>query len=426
MVQLKTVVEFCRRLRSNERGNVLAMGAAAMPLLIGSAALGLDTIQLSLAKRQLQRAADSAALAGAYALTQEQSADFAVARDLKLNDVGMLSGAPIVENAPTSGSFAGDSDAVRVILKAQPATPFMAFFRGDPTTLTATATAASVFRGEYCMVALETAAVTGVTFEGNSTVNLHCGVISNSKAAQAVWASGSARVQATPVAAVGGVPASGAFVEPTVLRPYAVAQDDPFAGLTRTPSPPQGMPCKAGIEVLPNRQETLEPGCYKGIDIKGTLTLAPGTYYIDGSGGSQSNLALGSQAVLKGSEVTIVLTSSTPTNPGSFADISMHATANLQVTSPNSGPFKGILFYQDPRAPDGTSKINGTASSLMEGAFYFPSRQVTFNGNSAMQTKCVQIVARRLVFSGNNKVENDCPALGGAKAFRGTLVALVE
>jgi uncharacterized membrane protein len=56
-----------RRLLQSERGNVIVLGATTLPMVIGAAAIGIDTIQLSLWKRQLQRAADSAAMAGAHA-----------------------------------------------------------------------------------------------------------------------------------------------------------------------------------------------------------------------------------------------------------------------------------------------------------------------------------------------------------------------
>ena len=64
------VTGFLKPLRANKRGNVLLVCAVAMPMPIGSAALAIDTIQLSLWKRQLQRAADSGAIASAYALAQ--------------------------------------------------------------------------------------------------------------------------------------------------------------------------------------------------------------------------------------------------------------------------------------------------------------------------------------------------------------------
>jgi uncharacterized membrane protein len=42
-------------------------------LLVAASAIGLDTIQVTLAKRQLQRAADSAAMAGAYSIAQSKT-----------------------------------------------------------------------------------------------------------------------------------------------------------------------------------------------------------------------------------------------------------------------------------------------------------------------------------------------------------------
>ena len=58
-------LSWLKDLFSSDRGNVLVVGAAMMPLLIGSAAIAVDTIQIGVWKRQLQRAADSSAIAGA-------------------------------------------------------------------------------------------------------------------------------------------------------------------------------------------------------------------------------------------------------------------------------------------------------------------------------------------------------------------------
>jgi uncharacterized membrane protein len=60
------MLSFLKALQRNERGNVLILTAAALPLIVGSAGLATDTIQWALWKRQLQRAADSAAIAGTY------------------------------------------------------------------------------------------------------------------------------------------------------------------------------------------------------------------------------------------------------------------------------------------------------------------------------------------------------------------------
>ena len=44
-----------RALLADSRGNVLVLSALAMPLMIGAAGLAMDTIQLTLIQRQLQR-----------------------------------------------------------------------------------------------------------------------------------------------------------------------------------------------------------------------------------------------------------------------------------------------------------------------------------------------------------------------------------
>ena len=420
-----------RRLRESERGNVLLITAAVMPLLVGSAAVGLDTIQMALWKRQLQRSADSAALAGAYAVVQEKSPSNAAQADLVINNQDLpLSSPALIQQAPPVAPFAGDPRAVRVVLTAQRSFPFLGFFIGSDPIIEVNATAAAIFQGQYCMVSLEDGNATGITFTGSTNVDLGCGVVSNSRSATAILASGSARIRATPVGAVGGVPASTGYVQPTTLVPYTSKQADPYAGLPRTPSPPSTCQNLGSIDVQPNQTRTINTQntntaknfCITGgADIKGTLNLAPGTYYVDGG-----LFALGSQAVLNGTGVTIILTSSTPTVPTSFADISMHGGAVVNLSSPPSGTYKGVLFYQDPRTPFGESRINGNSASIIDGGLYFPSRQLVFNGNTGLQTRCIQLVARRLTFSGNSAVQNQCDEnTNGARAFDANFVRLV-
>src|SRR3954468_16749937 len=67
------MIKFFKKLWRDRRGNALVLAGASLPLIIGSAGLASDTIQWVLWKRQLQRAADSAAIAGVYATMQNQS-----------------------------------------------------------------------------------------------------------------------------------------------------------------------------------------------------------------------------------------------------------------------------------------------------------------------------------------------------------------
>ena len=60
------MMKWWKRLWRDRRGNALVIAGAALPLLVGAAGLATDTIEWTLWKRELQRAADSAAIAGAY------------------------------------------------------------------------------------------------------------------------------------------------------------------------------------------------------------------------------------------------------------------------------------------------------------------------------------------------------------------------
>ncbi|QPQ55879.1 Tad domain-containing protein [Allosphingosinicella flava] len=402
----------------DRRGNALVLIGAAMPVIVGSAGLAVDTIQLSLLKRQMQRAADSGALAGAFARVQNKTIGAAVQQALDYNGSVRLAAPPVIENAPTTGPYANNNRAVRVILTAKRSVPFMSFFTGHDHPLRVEATAALVYTGKYCMVALDESVGTGITFSGNSTVNLGCGVIANNSGAAAVSGAGSAAVVASPIAAVGGVPPSSAYKGETLLLPYSLKQADPFANLPH-PSPPS--PCSGGaIDVGSKATQNIGPGCYTGLAVHGTLNLAPGTYYITG------DITINAQSTVKGTGVTLVFTSPTPTIQTSFPNIRIDGGAKLDLTAPSSGDYKGVLMYYDGRRIDGDHYINGNSYSKLEGAFYFPKQRLTFNGNSGMDSNCIQLVANRLTFTGNTEITNSCPSDGGAKSFDASWVRLVR
>jgi hypothetical protein len=189
-----------------------------------------------------------------------------VTRDLELNNVVALKEPATVENAPTSGLYAGNTRAVRVKLKASRSVPFMQFFTGTSMDIEVEATAAMVFQGESCVISLENTAVTGITFSGSTQVNLGCGVSTNSTATNAVVAGGSSQVVASPIAAVGGVPASSSYIGSTLLLSNSFKQDDPFSTL---PDPTVRRTARRNSESSPTRPERLRPDVIEAWTSKG-------------------------------------------------------------------------------------------------------------------------------------------------------------
>lgn len=440
----RDMIRFMKQLSNDRRGNAIVLTAAALPLLIGSAGLATDTIQWTVWKRQIQRAADGAALAGVRGLVAGQTPvascapNSSVGRDLEINNHVLLGNdntSCTAENSPSNGPWSGDPNAVRVTLSVQRQLGFSSMFLSTPPTITAQATATVVATGEYCVISLEETNATGLTYQGNATVDMGCGMATNSRGTSAVSATGSAVVTATPIAAVGGIPDSSVFAEGTVIQPYSSPQNDPFADI----DPPTDFPAgncpnfrvgsnetkSALIENVDYKAMTGGYYCMGDMTLNGNVVLAPGVYVLDGG-----SLSIGSQANVTCTGCTFVFTSRTAeTNPQSIGGIkNINGGATIAMTAPLTGTYAGILMYQDRRAPiqsgNQSNQINGNSSSTYEGAFYFPSQRILFNGTSGMTTACVQVVGRQVAFSGNTSISNVCP-VGGARAFDATTIKLV-
>jgi hypothetical protein len=417
---MRGFVKLVELVRSS-RGNVIVAAAASLPVVIGGAGLATDTLQWALWKRQLQRQADSAALSGAFALAQDKSATTSANADIARTSELALSAAPVIETPPSTGAGTGNDSAVRVVVQTSRNLAFSSLFLSSAPTIKAEATAAVVQNGKYCVIALEPTTSTGITMSGNATVNMGCGMATNSKSNNAVSAGGSSSITATPIAAVGTVVPSTNYTSDTVFKSHQVVQKDPYASL---PDPDiSSMDCNNSIAVGPNSSPPpFSAGCYKNIDIKGTVRLNPGVYYIDGG-----TFNVGSQGKLVGEGVTIILTSKTASSdPSSIATVSMNGGAEISLSAPTTGTYAGVIFYQDRRALDtADNKINGNSNAFYQGAIYFPKQQVTFNGTAGMSTDCLQLVGRRVVFSGNSSINNVCPNNSGAHSFTGTTVRLI-
>jgi len=453
------MIRFFRKLWQDRRGNALVIAGAALPLIVGSAGLASDTIQWALWKRELQRAADSAAMAGVYAKVQGNGVGTCtniaaatytdpVAYDLKKNEHLATAPTCTVTNPPSTGGYTADQYAVRVSLSYQRALSFSGMFMTTPPTISASATATIVPGGKYCVISLENTATTGITATGNADVDLGCGMITNSTSLNAAVATGSSDVNASPIAAVGGIDASDNWGSGTVLQPFTIPEADPFANVNppaSTTYPTQSCPnltvnsnttqstFTSGTDYRPMTGASAGAMCFGNLTIRGTVNFPAGSVIVLDGG----SIDFGAQSTVNCSGCTFILTNRNTTGSQTIGNMNINAGATLNLSSPGTDAtgvaanYTGILVYQDRRAQDGTnanqqSTVNGNASSFLQGAFYFPSQQVTFNGTAGMSTNCLQLVARRVYYSGNMHISNVCPSDSGSGAFDGKRVRLVE
>jgi Flp pilus assembly protein TadG len=433
-----------RRLRSlfrSETGNVLVIGAAALPLLMGAAGLAIDTVQLAFWKRQMQRAADSAALAGAHALVQDASTDTAVANDLdehidldlRQNETPVLTGRVVQPGTFANGTLSTQtcaaravspcySQAVQVSLTSQRWLPFMGLFTATPSTIEAAATAAIVQSGEYCLIALYDGTDAGVIAKGNPSLDLGCGIATNSRATSALDINGAARIRATPIAAVGGIQGGSWYVGDTTLQPYSSKIKDPFASIAN-PSAPTGCSESSVLQITGGTAENpilIDPSlpqysgrCWGSWDIQGYAKLAPGNWYVN-------NGMLDIKGSLTGDNVTLIMT-------GDNSSWTQNGGGKLSLTAPTSGEYKGIVIFRDRTAGNVVGKeikINGGADLTLVGSIYGASTNFWIGGNAELDSECIQLVGWKLEFKGGGAIRNVCEGTGST-AFRSNVVRLV-
>jgi hypothetical protein len=419
-----------RSLWRDRRANALMITALALPFVIGAAGVGVHSIELTLIKRELQREADSAALAGAYSLYQGQTnttATDAANQAITQNNLVPNPSKTITPGAYTSGGTTYSS-AMYVRLQTTVSTPFMAYFGQGSKTVVSEARAATVPEGSFCFFAKESTATTGVTFAGNSNTDLGCGVATNStNSSQAIRVNGSPTVTASPLIAMGTVEDSAAYAAGTITMSNHTQLTDPFAGLSLDPTSSgnsvNGVSCKTGsnwniINVASGTtldMSSTHGGCFDTINVQGTLTLGSGVYYLIGSG-NNAGLSVGAQGHLTCLECTFVLTTTTSPSANNFsqnvAQISINGGAEIDLsasTSTVSSTYQGITVYRDSRVTTNSSfNINGNSSSSIEGAWYFPKDTLNFNGTAGMSLTCFQMVANNLSFSGDATINNTC------------------
>ncbi len=401
------------RLRSDTSGNVLAIGAAAMPMLIAAAAIGVDTVQLSLWKSQLQRAADSGALAGAYALSQSRDVPSSVNRSITLNDT-IAPDTIDTRNAPTAGPFLNDNRAVRVVLTARRNLPFMAFFGVEPPNITVEATARVEPGGDFCMLSLFQGTGAGIDVNGNANVSLGCGMAANARGPSSIESGGSSSITADPLMAVGGIANGQNFVGNPRIIPYGTAQKDPFASVPNPTVPSNCSPETLTPANVPTASGTY---CFAAMDIQPSeaMTLPNDTTIIINGG----NIDL--KGDLTGTRVAFLMTGT----DGAAGDLIINSQANIKLTARTDTAYKDILFFRDRRAANIEIKINGGAASKLQGALYFPTSDITFAGHAGMNVKCLQMVGQILKFRGSANISNECEAGSGGTDFTGSIVRLV-
>jgi hypothetical protein len=410
-------------LRNKDGATAIVVGLV-LTGFVGFLGLGSEAGMWYYTHRNMQSAADSAALSAASALLAGGAANYTTEAKATTAQYGFADGTAkvtvAVNQPPKSGNYTANANAVEVVI-AQPQTGlFSSLFMAKGPTISARAVAVQGNPGTGCVLALDTKASAATFGNGTTNVNLvACSLYVNSNSSSALDIVGSATISAYSASIVGNLADSGNASITTThgLTTGATPITDPYA--TVPVPPPNG--CDHTNFSAKKAGSAMSPGTYCGgitLNANTAATMAPGTYIVDGG-----SVSIAGGATLSGSGVTIVLTNSSGSNP---ATMSINGGANVDLSAPTTGSLAGMAIMQDQNGTQGTNNsLAGGTTQNIQGVIYFPKETVKFAGGTQTGSGCTQIVSDEIDFLGNANLETNCTGKG-TKTIGSSTSKLVE
>ena len=409
----------------DETGQVVALTAAMLLVLVGFVGLAVDVGSLVDYRRRAQTAADSAAKAGALLLRRggtEDQITAAARSDSSSNGFtnGTDSVTVTVNHPPDASSvgFEGDANYVQAVVTKTLPTFFMRVLTFNSATVTARAVAGTS-SADGCIYTLDPTMSAEFDTSGSGTVNINCGIYVNSSSSTAFHESSGYTINASSISVVGGTSIAGT-VNP-IPDTGVAAFTDPLADL----APPSFTPnvCDGGTKVkITGGNVTLNPGEYcDGITISGSsgspavVHFNPGTYIINGGGFSVS-----SYSTLTGTGVTFYLTKTA--GRSSAQSVSFTNTANITLSAPTSGPMEGILLFED-RSLNISKHVLTADTQNLTGVLYSKLTPIEYKGGSVSSGPYTIIVTSGVKFTGGATLNSDYSSLANGSPIKRTTLA---
>jgi hypothetical protein len=434
-----------RRKLARERGLTLVFAAFGMVMMLGSAAIAVDMGYLRYVRRQMQAAADSAAIAGAAEYDYGDVVAAGKADATKNGFTDGSAGADVdVHSPPISGPHAGEDGYVEVIISQNQPTFFAQVLNVKSPTVSARAVAFGGESGNNCIYALNPTASGSYSQSSASASTIsNCGIVVDSSSSSAMSITGGGKVQAGSVNIVGGLSTSGGSTVSPTAATGIIPEADPLAYL-QIPSVP-GIPNEdtLGLCTVQSSQmscnisgghtsapgtspgpDILSPGVYSNIDLSGTsyIELQSGLYYIAG-GGINSSGGSSITGTVGGTGVTIY-NSGPLSNPSACKSVNVSGAGTVNLTAPMSGALEGVLFFQN-RSCSAQVTFSGGSNFSITGALYAADAVLTYSGGSQGQNNYTILVANTITISGGSAlVNNDYSSLssGNSPIHRAVLV----
>jgi Flp pilus assembly protein TadG len=398
--------------RRDEAGQAIVVVALALVAILGILGLATDIGYLRYTKRQLQTAADAAAIAGAAELAYGDVTSAAQADSAANGFTNGTNGATVaVNNPPQSGQHIGNSDYVEAIVAKSAPTFFAKAFGVNTVTLQARAVA-YVGSASNCVFALNPSGGETVSVGGSATLSSQCGIVDEASNNNAFHCLPGSSITASFIGVVGSFQNSNCTVTPAPTTGISVpVPNDPLAYL----APPTVGACTFSTlqtytsSTSPqSKPSVLNPGVYcGGISIQpgAYVVFNPGTYILTSSSGKKPT---GGLTVDIGTNITtntsvspngVMFYNYGPVGAITFNFTSFSSNDQVSLSAPTTGTYGGILFFQDPANTNAAQIIGNTSlNTILQGAYYFPDATVNYAYAGAPQYNI--LVANTIQFGG--------------------------
>lgn len=391
---------------NREGGQMLVLFVLLLAVVLGFTALVIDVGLVYVERRNLQSAADAAALAAAQELPGTPSLLTDSARQWAAkNGYDIPSGATVSVTTP----YNGDPSKVEVVISKDVSAVFARVLGKEVFAARARAVATrgvKEVRG-IAILALNPSACNAFYKNGSGQLSVSDGgaIAVNSTCSTAISVGGP-----------GGVTAGGFYyyppggwsgnVSPTP-EPMTAPVSDPLStlvppdiALTAQSPNSAGTPTAPALLRLNTGTTVLNPGVYYGgiaIASNANVTFQPGIYIMAGGGFSVTG-----NGAVTGDGIMIYNTYDPQynKNAGACASISFGGGTNVKFTAMTSGRYANILFWQDKACTNPFSLAGNGA--LGTGVFYVPTAEFRITGTADAGAK--QIIASTVNTNGNANV----------------------
>ena len=393
-----------RRFGSDERGNIAIMAGIMLPVAIGAVGAAVAFSSGSSTRTNMQTALDAAVLAGVTA-SDVASVQMETAKSVFQSN---LQNFALTFAKDISASFAVNGNTLSGQATGNVTNPFGGLIGGK--TFAAKVTAAAMkATTPVCVLGLNGYDKGSFDVNGNPAFDAKCAVQANSTDFSGMSQEGKALVKAKKFGVSGRNKTNNFSPAP---QDGSTQIPDPFASI---PFPSYGV-CDKNAKGLDIKDSmTLSPGTYcGGITVSGSsavVKLQPGIYVMVGG-----PLWIKGNAMVTGTEVMFAFT-------GKGSTFYVWGDSSLNVTSPVSGTYANMQFFADRNDPD-TAKAwisiggndggaSGVAKLSYDGVAYFPTQNFWMFGNAIINANSpsLSIIADKIWVQGSATVNitNDNP-----------------